>query len=69
MPIFTLPKSKLQVKFGLLLCQTLYKSEVEGRGIFPDIVIIPTLENRKNGKDPEIQWILNNIDNINKASK
>jgi C-terminal processing protease CtpA/Prc len=61
MPYFTLPKSKLQVKFGLLLCQTPYISEVDGRGVFPEIEITPTLENRKNGKDPEIEWILNNI--------
>lgn len=69
LPSFSLPKSKLTIRFGLLLCKTPYKTKVDGRGIFPDKEIIPTLQDRINGKDPELQWILNNVDNLNKESK
>ncbi len=61
MPVRTLPKLKLSVSFGLLVCQATYRSEIDGRGIFPDIEIIPTLQDRINGTDPELQWVLNDI--------
>ena len=38
-----------------------YKTNLEGRGIFPDVTIIPTLEDRIKGNDPEMNWVLNNI--------
>ena len=37
------------------------KPTIEGRGIFPDKEIIPTLEDRIKGNDPEMNWILNDI--------
>jgi hypothetical protein len=42
-----------------------HKTEIKGRGIFPDKEIIPTLEDRLKGNDPELSWILKDI-KINK---
>lgn len=64
MPVFTLPKSKLPLKFGLLECKTRYKSEIDGRGIFPDVEIQPTLTDRVTGTDPEMNWVLNDIKGV-----
>ena len=61
-PTFTLPHSKLQLSFGLMRIQPHYKTDIEGRGIFPDIEIKPTLEDRINGRDPELQWVLDDIE-------
>ena len=61
MPILTLPKSKLTVRFGLMGIQTHYKSMLEGRGIFPDKEITPILKDRIIGNDPELVWILDII--------
>lgn len=60
-PFFTLPKSKLNIKFGLSLIQPYYKTDTEGRGIFPDIVIKPSLDDRIIGNDPELKWVLDKI--------
>ena len=59
----TLPASKLRLTVGTQTIQPHYKSEIEGRGIFPDKEIIPTIENRKNQQDPELDWIMNQIIN------
>lgn len=64
MPISTLPKSKLTIKFGLIVCQTDYKSKIDGRGIFPDVEIQPNLADRISGTDPEMKWVLNDIKGI-----
>jgi len=61
MTVLTLPGSKLNVRFGLALIQPHYKTDIEGRGIFPDIEIKPTLKDRIKGKDTEIKWILDDI--------
>lgn len=61
MPSVKLPHSKIKVKMGLLSCVPHYKTEVEGRGIFPDKEIRPTLEDRINSTDPEMEWILSDI--------
>lgn len=61
MPLVTLPKSNLKVRVGLKLIAPHYKTNIEGRGIFPDVAIIPTLEDRIKGSDPEMDWILNDI--------
>ena len=69
MPVRSLPASKVQVRIGLLECKTPYPSMRDGRGIFPDVEIIPTLNDRLNENDPELQWILKDIDQNKKDSK
>jgi C-terminal processing protease CtpA/Prc len=57
----TLPASKLRLTVGMQFIQPYHKSGIEGRGIFPDKEIVPTIENRINHQDPEIEWIMNHI--------
>ena len=64
MPVRTLPNSKLSIRFGLLGIKAHQKSGVDGRGISPDVEIIPTLEDRVIGKDPETEWVLDDIKGI-----
>jgi C-terminal processing protease CtpA/Prc len=62
MPLVQLPNSKVNLRIGLALVSASGKTaENEGRGIFPDKEIIPTLEDRKNNIDPELNWVLDDI--------
>lgn len=61
MPLVQLPNSKVNLKIGLALVSANGKTDIEGRGIFPDKEIIPTLEDRKNNIDPELKWVLDDI--------
>lgn len=65
MPIVKLPNSKIKVRVGLMKIVPFYKSKVLGRGIFPDKEIIPTIQDRILGVDPELEWILNDCKTIN----
>jgi hypothetical protein len=38
-----------------------HKTEIKGRGIFPDKEISTTLEDRLKENDPELNWILNDL--------
>ena len=58
---YQLPASNLKIVFGLALIQPHYKSEIEGRGIFPDKEITPTIDDRMNNSDPELNWIIEQI--------
>lgn len=58
MPMYVLPNSKAKVRFGLQEISPTVQSKIDGRGIFPDVEIIPTLEDRLQQKDPEIDYIL-----------
>lgn len=62
-PTFILPNSKLKLNFGLVNIESHGKSDIKGRGIFPDTEILPTIEDRIKGVDPELNWILNDIKN------
>lgn len=61
MPLVKLPNSELKVRIGLMLIAPHYKTEINGRGIFPDAPIIPTLQDRIKGNDPEMDWVMNEI--------
>jgi C-terminal processing protease CtpA/Prc len=61
MPLIEMPNSKLNVRMGLMACIPAYKTDVEGHGIYPDQEIIPTLEDRIKGNDPEMNWVLSDI--------
>ena len=62
MALYILPESKLKISFGLLAVKPFYQTGTEGRGILPDIVITPTVEDKINEVDPELEWIFNDID-------
>lgn len=61
MPIIKLPNSEINIKVGLMAVVPFYKTTLEGRGIFPDKEIVPTIADYVNGKDPELNWILEDI--------
>jgi C-terminal processing protease CtpA/Prc len=61
MPLEVLPNSKIKARIGLMVVRPHYKTNVEGRGVFPDTEIIPTLEDRIESIDPEMEWILNDL--------
>ncbi len=56
-----LPNSKVRMKFGMMQIETLHKTEPNGYGIKPDVVIIPTQNDRLQKKDPELEWVLKDI--------
>jgi hypothetical protein len=58
MPIIDLPNSKIKIRIGLMNIVPYYKSEIFGRGVFPDHEIVPTLADRINEVDPEMNWVL-----------
>lgn len=68
MPIVELPKSKIKIKIGIMNCVPHYKTKVFGHGIYPDKEILPTIENRINNVDPEMDWILKDIKNQTNVS-
>lgn len=61
MPLVQLPNSKVNLRIGIAVVSATGKTEMEGRGIFPDKEIIPTFEDRKNNIDPELKWVLEDI--------
>ncbi len=60
---YELPESKLQLQIGLMQLETPHKQEPEGYGVKPDYEILPTLTDKLENKDPELNWILENIEN------
>jgi C-terminal processing protease CtpA/Prc len=61
MAVIKLPKSAISIKMGLLLVVPFHKTSIDGHGIYPDKEIVPTLEDRIKGIDPEMNWIINDI--------
>lgn len=61
MPMFKLPHSKIDVRMGLLALHPAYEQALKGRGIIPDVVIIPTLADKINHTDPEMKYVLDKI--------
>lgn len=69
MPIVELPHSRVKIRIGLMKIAAHYKTDEEGHGIRPDVEIIPTLEDKINENDPEMNWILNDIKQLTDGSK
>ena len=61
MPVVALPNSKIPLRLGLMDIKTISQTEVKGRGVFPDKEIIPTILDKINHKDLELEWILNDV--------
>lgn len=61
MPIIELPNSKIKMRVGLMKIAAHYKTDEKGHGIRPDIEIVPNLEDKIKGNDPEMKWILEHI--------
>lgn len=63
MPVVKLPNSKLSLRLGLLDIQSVNQSGPDGRGIFPNIEIKQTIQDKIDKKDPEMEWILKDLGN------
>lgn len=61
MPVLKLPKSKIPWRIGLMEVGSTNTTPVFGHGIYPDKEIIQTVEDKANKKDPEMDWILNQV--------
>lgn len=57
-----LPNSKVRIRFGMMNLETPHKQNPDGYGIKPAVEIKPTLEDRRNRVDPELDWIVKNIE-------
>ncbi len=62
-----LPNSKLRVQFGLGMIKAPYTETPDGKGVIPDVTILPTLEHRKNKIDTELEWVLREIEKNKKV--
>lgn len=63
MPVVKLPYSKIPLRLGLMSIKTISQTtDFVGRGIFPNKEIIPTIEDKINNNDPELNWILQEIE-------
>lgn len=60
--VYELPETKLKISIGLMELETPHKQEPGGYGVKPDHVILPTIKDRRENKDPELNWILNTIE-------
>ncbi|WP_179354054.1 S41 family peptidase [Winogradskyella vidalii] len=63
---YELPHTKVRARIGLAHIDALYKTEPDGYGVKPDIEIRPTYEDRLNGNDPELEWVLQDLDQQSK---
>ncbi|TBM99738.1 peptidase S41 [Hyunsoonleella flava] len=59
--LYELPNSKLATRIGLMQIEAPYKQEPNGYGIKPDVEILPTIQDIQEQRDPELDWILNDI--------
>jgi C-terminal processing protease CtpA/Prc len=59
--IYQIPNSKLKIRMGLMQIETPFKQNPDGYGVMPDVEILPTIEDRNQHKDPELDWVLNAI--------
>jgi len=62
MKVYRLPNTKIEANIGLLHIDSKYKTEVDGYGVKPDVEILPTYQDRLNKVDPELEWVLNDIE-------
>ncbi len=61
--IYELPTSKLKIRMGLMQIEAPQKQTPDGYGVKPNIKITPTIEDRILKRDPELEWVLNDIEN------
>ena len=60
---YELPNSKLRTRLWIMDIAATNKTEEKGRGIFPDVEIVPTIDDILSGIDPELEWIKKDIEN------
>lgn len=63
--IYELPNTKVRARIGLMHIDTKFKIEPDGFGVKPDIEIFPSYQNRIDGVDPELEWVLKDVEKNN----
>ena len=61
MPVVKLPNSKLSLRLGLIDIQSVNQSGPDGRGVFPNVEIKQTIQDKVEKKDPEMEWIMKEL--------
>lgn len=59
--LYQLPHSKLRLSLGMMTYRPNTSRALKGRGVFPDVAIEMTFEDLIHQRDPQLQWILNDI--------
>lgn len=59
---YKLPNSKLPTRLWIMDIAATNKTIEKGRGIHPDVKIAPTIEDIISNKDPEMEWIKQDIE-------
>ena len=60
--VYELPHTKVKARIGLAHIDAPHKIDPDGYGVKPDIEILPTYQDRLNNVDPELDWILQDIE-------
>ncbi|MCW2119759.1 S41 family peptidase [Flavobacterium sp. 7A] len=61
MPIYQLPNSHLKIRIGIMDMKPYFSTPIKGHGIYPDKEINLKLNEILTEKDPELDWILQDI--------
>jgi len=60
--LYEMPNTKVRARIGLAHIDVLYKTTPDGYGVKPDIELLPSYTDRLNNIDPELQWVLKDLD-------
>lgn len=63
--MYELPNTKVKLKVWLMHIDAPFKTTPAGYGVQPAIEILPTIQDRLNNVDPELQWVLKDIEGEN----
>ncbi len=63
MPKRKTPNTNINFSFGHVLIQPHYKTNIKGHGIYPDEHVTTSIKDKIDGKDSELEWIIEDIKN------
>lgn len=58
---YKLPNSKIKLGIGMMTFKPNTSRELKGRGVIPDVTIDMSFDDLLQKKDPQLEWILNDI--------
>lgn len=59
---YQLPNTKVRARIGLMHIDAPFKITPDGYGVKPDVEILPTIQDRFEKIDPELKWVLKDIE-------
>ncbi len=60
--IYELPNTRLKIRMGMMQIEAPQKQNPDGYGVMPDVEILPSIIDRNVKKDPELEWVLKDIE-------